>query len=196
MIIIECRALLDRFGTVERAKQALYDWVRSLGCILKCTFSYCSAEAEFLSRRFYPIGSMFVVGVKPGRLLSKVGWFIHKQGTKDSTYFAYLYGTLLSLKDTTHHVPFARVYVSKLIAELERQGHHPRFHEKVEFWLTGQELVEADEGTWAAFTNIYGLTKADEELFGHEIDRAITRGLPYMLQSRYVDRMVDVDFSM
>jgi hypothetical protein len=196
LVIIDSATLVEVFGSYDRTKKLLIEWVRSLGCILKCSLVENCVEAEFLSRRFYPTGATYSVGVKPGRLLSKVGWFIYKNGIDDPTYERYLMGTLLSLRDTSNHVPFARVYVRKLLEYLESRGTTPRYHEKVEYWLKGADLREADESTWAAFTLTYGLTRADEHLFELQIEEALRAGLPYMSDSRFVDLMVDIDFSM
>jgi hypothetical protein len=194
LTIISREALLRVFPSYSEACASLQRHMTALGFIAKVGLTDNLLEAEYVSCRFYPVAhGKFAFGKKPGRTLTKIGYFMHKDNFAEEGYLAYLHGTLISYLPTANHVPFLRVYVWALLEHLANIA--PRFEYDWKYRYTGQ-LYETSAETWAAFTELYGLTPADEEVFLLNVKQAIAEGLPGMIHSKFVEIMFEIDFSL
>lgn len=186
---IDDRNLLNWLSTGLKA------WCEELGMKLKVITTLNILEAEFLSCRFYPTSSgSYRIGKKPGRVLEKIGYFLHRQGRSHLDWLALLKGTIISYRPTGSHVPFLRVYLDALFEMCNRETDKIMFPENVEYRLTGPVLSGVDSETWDAFYRLYGYDEKDEQRFVHELWDAYDRhGLPVMVHSEMVENLSLVD---
>lgn len=183
----QLKALLPNF------KQGFIQHCEKLGYIAKAVLTKDLIKCEFLSLRFYPVQGMYVVGKKPGRCLVKLGFLFYKQEFKDYQSYVKLFkGVLLSYIGTSWHVPFLRVYVKKCLHYLRDVKEIMPDYNKYTV-NSKQYKLEPDVDTFAAFELVYGLNKADEHKFSEQIDKALENGLPFMLDSEFVDIMFKID---
>jgi xanthosine utilization system XapX-like protein len=178
----------------RRLHDELLAWVTRAGFTLKVSVSWNLANAEYLSCRFYPTDDGYKIGKKPGRVLTKLGWMLARSGKYD--YDAHMYGTLLSYLPTANHVPFLRVVVNRLLAEFKSEATAPIYDRDGYFRMKGQ-VWKADEFTWAAFFDTYGLTEGDEREFARHVDDCISKyGRRVLISSDAVDAMYRVDYGV
>lgn len=175
--------------------KGLEGWSKGLGYSLKVQYSVGVPEqVEFLSSRFYRTKEGLVIGKKPGRLMTKVGYFLKKQ-VDFEVYLDYLKGSLESLGPVSNHVPFLRVYrwhvLSLLEARSAKVDHFDRMY-KMEY---GGKDHDADEDTFFGFELVYGLTRKDEARFSDYLKATVKR-LPYLCSHEAIDEMVRVDDEM
>lgn len=177
---------------VQAAMDGLAYYVKALGYKLKIQWSDNPTKVEFLSSRFYSLTPEFYsLGKKPGRLMSKVSYFLSKPNMKFSKYQRYLKGSLHSLIPMSNHVPFLRVYVKILLDNLKHlDGIYD--YEALKYKIKGGKVHETTECTWSGFTEVYGLDEEAEKIFAAKL--ACNAGqMPYLMHSEYVDSMVAVD---
>jgi hypothetical protein len=119
-------------------------------------------------------------------------------GRKMEHWLELLYGTMVSYLPTANHVPFLRVYIWTLIEYLKPRCKQGRFYH---MGLTGGsyskmsgDVVEADDETWNAFTDFYGLDEVDESYFAGLISKTLIKyGLPCVIDSDYVYQLFKKD---
>jgi hypothetical protein len=186
--------VISVFGSVANFKQLLLAHATRLGYKLKVLVTDKILDAEYLSTKFYPTREGHKIGKKPGRCLCKLGWFLTKVGDSRTTneWLGVLLGTMKSYLPTGNHVPFLRVYL-KVITEYISK-YHPKVKAKkvgdelYKPWLQSDVVYEADDLTWDAFYEAYGLNEDDELEFEKEIKEGLKLyGLPMILDSYYVD---------
>lgn len=183
-----------KFKSFQDFETKLKDYYLGLGMTVKVVTSVSVIEAEFLSSRFYPVGSKFVVGRKPGRTLTKIGWFMHRGGVPHEHYLEFLHGTLVSLMGQTWHVPFLRVYVRLLLKHLKEEGIRVRFSLDTQLMIESGEVHETQSNTWVAFEQFYGLTRAQEQIFEDTLEAAISKyGIPCVIHCPYIGQMITRD---
>lgn len=188
--VIEREALIKTFGSFKNMKELLVKHAQKLGFKLKVLITDNIVEAEFLSCKFFPITeTTYAIGKKPGRVLTKIGWFLMKNGTAhrlEDEWKKVLAGMIKSYLPTGNHVPFLRVYLWMMQDYLKDVT--PIFTKK--WMLQGMELYEATDLTWSAFYDFYGLTESDERKFEQQIRLALKQfGLPCIVSSEYVEHM-------
>ena len=172
----------------------LESWIRDLGYKLKVQWSKGVPEkVEFLSSRFYRTNKGLLIGKKPGRLMTKVGYFLKKH-VDFSTYLEYLKGSLESLGPVANHVPFLRVYrwhVLKLLAKYQSRVDVWERQYKMQF---GGREFDADNETFVGFDAVYGLSLKDEQNFAKYLMKIDE--LPFLASHCAIDKMVAVDDEM
>jgi hypothetical protein len=131
-------------------------------------------KGEFLSLRFYPTRFGYRVGKKPGRNLVKIGWMKDILGCDRTKYLSIWYATMNSMRPTSMHVPFLRVYITTVLDYCEKRGVKEGIPLKKYGSLEGREW-EADALTFAAFEKAYGLTYSDEVRFARELSRHLEK---------------------
>lgn len=192
--VLVSRRFVDKVfgGRYDDLADSLAAHNAKLGYSVKVGVTDNVVEAEYLSLRFYPVNGSYRVGKKPGRVLSKIGAFMYRQGCQHETYLQYLKGTLVSYLPTANHVPFLRRYVSECLDKLV--GVEARYTESANFRQQGR-LFEADDSTWAAFMELYGedLGPDAEDEFASSLKN---HSLNYMHRSTAVARMFEIDFLM
>lgn len=177
---------------ISKVLEGLKSWISSLGYKLKIQASHIPEQVEFLSSRFYATRNGYRIGKKPGRVLTKIGYFMKKQHLSKDGYFEYLKGSLLSLGPVIQHVPFLRTYAKVVLDYLAKVK--PRFNIRAQQYKmqNGGQLYEADDETWLGFEQVYDLTSSDEKVFENHLLKWVNE-MPAMVSSPYVDKMVLVD---
>jgi hypothetical protein len=129
--------------------------------------------------------------------MAKLGWYLAKAGAKPETYLGYLYGTLKSMRGVGMHVPFLRVYLVEIMNYLEIIGVTPITPEMDWYKVTGGEARNPTNETWVAFEDLYGLGRQQERHFRSHIRTVLfIYGLPCIIYSEYLEKMVAVDQNM
>lgn len=189
--IMSTEAIKRKFTTADLYAADLSGWSRSLGFKLKVQTSDCPSDVEFVSCRFYPIDEgLYAIGKKPGRVLVKLGYMMHRPGRSRKHWLALLKGICLSYLPTGNHVPFLRVYLRTIIDHIKVS---PRFDRKCEFRMKGMPMCCSSE-TFTHFEHTYGLGQADETVFACQIKSSILKyGLPCIIDSHYVDELYRID---
>lgn len=192
LVVCNATEFAEHFSP-EEAIASLKAWAEALGFKLKVGCSDDIMDAEYLSARFYPVGDRYVYGYKPGRVMSKVGMMLAGHRDPEES-LGMMKGTLISMLPTASHVPFLRVYVNQLVRYI---GVPAIVVEKTKWKVWGSESVEADESTWAAFENYYGLGPEVEEVFSMELKAHLEEfGVPSVMDSEVLALLVDRDFSL
>jgi hypothetical protein len=171
--------------------KALKDYASMWGMRLKVGTAHDWFSGEFCSGKFYPVNGSLWFGLKPGRILSKVGWFVNKTGVKADEYQNYLKGTLISLYPRAKFVPFLRKYIDVAMETLE--GIEAKYFWEDRYKIKAAEEVEipeADVETWAAFSSFYNLTEEHERIFEEQLRYAVVDGVA-MLQSDVYEALVE-----
>jgi hypothetical protein len=146
--------------------------------------------AEFLSGRYWPTKFGYRFGKKPGRVLAKIGYLLAKQGRKPADYQRSFKGTLVSYLPTANHVPFLRVYIHECLAFMTGiQADYSGTRYRVK-----GGVCQADDETWAAFEELYGLNRDDERLFAVKVRDHLRGGRFGFLDSWEVEVMHHIDF--
>lgn len=143
--------------------------VSDLGMTIISGMSHNPIYADFLRMMFYPTSTGVQVGRFPGRNICKSGVIVHKHNYDDRGRAAILFSNLNSALPTSHHVPFLRVYVKetmKYLLDNYPDLSLPKNYQRYQRTTDRGSIVEADETTWNAFEQRFGLNEADEERFG------------------------------
>jgi hypothetical protein len=172
----------------------LAEHMEKLGFKVKVVCSNEVIEAEFLSRRFYPVGEHHAVGRKPGRVLAKLGWSLAREPKDEETRRGEFKGTLLSLLGESNHVPFLRKYVH---ACLERLTTVKAIFDRGEEMILEGAMHKATRETWESFEALYGLTERDEAVFEAQLRECLgDYGLHCIIHSEHVAQMIKIDSLM
>jgi len=132
------------------------DWV---GCMAKFGFESEALyrrnieEAEFCSSRIYPTKQGYTFGPKPGRVLSKLGYFVNPPHPKVATGVQLVRGTALGLYSSCSHIPPLRSYLDHLLKLTH--GEIPYFGVKPDHELRGSNF-ESNVDTMMALNTVYG----------------------------------------
>jgi hypothetical protein len=182
------------FGSLKKMKRLYEEHCARLGYKAKVLISKNPMAVEFMSCRFYPTKDGCKIGKKPGRVLTKLGWFMAttKSATRTKAeWYAIMRGTIKSYLPTGNHVPFLRVYlqvVDGFLAEYDVKENTDKY------LLTGPTIYEADWCTWAAFEAVYGYTPVDEEIFRVHLVESIERyGLSCVIDSPHVTHLFETE---
>jgi hypothetical protein len=193
------------------------DYVSALGFSLKIQSSTNPTAVEFVSCRFFPVGTavfntddlvtnkrdilgidtetVYAIGKKPGRVLSKMGWMLSKPNRSDKVWLQLFMGSLLSYDATGLHVPFLRVYLEVCLEYCIQQEIIPIMDSDLKHRLRGVVKYMVTEATWDCFYEVYGLTIEDENAFRTDLQRAVN-DLPYMIVSPVLQTLYDVDLGL
>lgn len=194
MTLIDHRELLEVFDSFDEARHSIIAWATRLGYNLKALIATDLTKAEYCSARFYPTQSGYVVGKKPGRILTKISMFLRKSENVD--YARLLMGVVQSYKPTGMHVPFLRVYLE--VVEKHLTGVKPIYPSK-DYTMADRECdcYECDEVTWAAFEQVYGFGPDDESEYRETLERNIrTLGLSHVASYPWIEAMFKIDFEL
>lgn len=179
-------------GETSVLEKSMTAHMSRLGYEVKVGTSFNPTVGEYLSLRFYPVDGEYVVGKKPGRVLTKMGTIMARQGVTGEQYYEYLKGTLISYLPTANHVPFLRKYVSVVLQRLA--GYKAKFAIETAYRAQGR-IYEACDDTWAAFMDLYGSDLDQEREL--EFEKALlSRPLQWMHDSAAVKQMFEIDFSL
>jgi hypothetical protein len=181
--------------TTQQLSDGLRLWATNLGFSLKIQMSRLVHQVEFLSSRFYPINGVYHLGKKAGRVLTKIGWMLQKQGRDFDENVKYMKGTLISLLPVANHVPFLRVYIQEFLNVLSGVETKIDMDEYVYKDYLNGKCFEPALDTFNAFYEVYGLSEEEEDVFRKEL-KVCFNHYPYLLDSEYVDQMAKVDDEM
>lgn len=177
-------------------KQRFIEHCRRLGFIAKVQIEKVIIKAEFISCRFYPTSDGFIIGKKPGNVLTKLGWILKKATTKYTREYAnsLLLAIIKSYLPTATHVPFLRTYLQVVSNYLESRGVTPATDlYELQYKIKGTVYL-ADEETEVAFEECYGISVHLEKEFKCKLISAIEQfGLPCLIDSEIVDGLFSVD---
>lgn len=167
--------------------------MRRLGFSVKIGITNKPIECEFLSLRWYQVGSKLIVGKKPGRVLSKIGWFLAKTPRKRSEWLPLLKATMISYLPTCNHVPFLRVYISTVLRHLKKVK-DVQLSERDSLRDPNSVVYEPTSETFVDFEELYGLDRTSEKNFERHLDKAIRRhGLSCIIDSPYIEPLLRFD---
>jgi hypothetical protein len=180
------------FKTLKNLSEALEQHSASNGYDLKVLYTENIVEAEFLSMKFFPVGNKYMVGKKPGRVLSKMGYMMNRFPRTQLELTELFKGTLISYKATSWHVPFLRVYLQECLSYLSK--YKAKFSETSEYLLQGNTYCDPTVETWTAFEAFYGLNVEDENIFRTDLRSKLKKhGLLYLHSSTYVEMMYELE---
>jgi hypothetical protein len=191
LAILEYDDLIDKFGSLEVAKESLALHATRLGFKLKIDMTQDDLCFEFLSLRFYPTINGYRVGKKPGRNLAKLGFMKVNNAFKEEDYLPIWYATLISYRATSMHVPFLRVYLEECMSLCKDLGVIP--NKTLAKFSNPYKIVQGteqrlDESTWDSFQLKYGFTKADENQFREALVKHLKKnGLKSCMHSRFLE---------
>jgi hypothetical protein len=211
--VIHKDKLKEIHGSLKAFEEDLTEYMTKLGFVIKILVTEKLAATEFLSSKFYRVGNEVAIGKKPGRVITRMGWFLQKQTIRTyKQWMEVLNATMVSLLPTSNHVPFLRLYVQKVYnwtstvidspfldykdvlskMKIPRYAHIKEvFADSWKHIIRGTRILEPTEETWEDFHDAYGLTAEDEKIFGEQIDEALELyGLPCIVSSDYVDIMI------
>jgi hypothetical protein len=169
--------IVKHFRTCSNLILRLTAHMVTLGFKVKIEITGNLLRAEYISCKFFrQCNDTVLIGKKPGRVLSKMGWFLNKS-RKVEQWIEVFKGTLISYLPTVNHVPFLRVYVEECLRRLTNVT--ARFTEDMKFRLMDRKtrkLVEKLTSyaqinikkvsiNWVMFEDYYGLSKHDEDQF-------------------------------
>jgi len=209
--------IMTRKAWSQIGERNMIGYVSALGFSLKIQSSTNPTVVEFISCRFFPVGTatfndddmvshkrdiigidsevVYAIGKKPGRVLSKMGWMLSKPNRSDNVWLQLFMGSLLSYDATGSHVPFLRVYLDVCLKHCTKYGIIPIIDADIKHRLRGTVKYVVTEATWDCFYEVYGLTIEDENAFRIELERAV-KDLPYMLVSPVLQTLYDVDLGL
>ena len=191
------RAYLEKCLETENLaltmKNSAKAFMADLGFICKPGFTEKLIEAEYISKRFYPVNGMYRIGCKPGRVITKIGWMMYKTGLTEEDWYNTYMATLNSYLPTCAHVPFLRVFINESFKYLADKGYEPVGNLENQYRLQG-EIYEPADDTYAAFYDLYGYSRADEVIFSRNFRNHLEKyGMPSIMDSSYVDHMFAID---
>lgn len=156
-------------------------------------------EAEYVSCRFYPARDsltgevVHAIGKKPGRTLAKIGVLLAQNDRRWTDTVGLLKGVLLSVLDTSAHVPFLGPVVRFLLEYLKDVNAIDPDYVAIES-SPEKGFLEPCAETYAAFYEFYGLTIEDEATFVASVTGQIARfGLPCVIDAPFMEMMIDAD---
>lgn len=194
--IYEKGDILKRFGTLDNFKRAVVDHSAALGFQVKVIVTEQIARAEFLSCKFLPTSDGLALSKKPGRVLSKMGCFLNKGKQRTNNEWLEIFkGTLESYKSTSSHVPFLRTYINVCLGHLK----HVKVGKTERSWndFSGGKSHKANDETWEAFTDFYGLNRNDEEKFRIDLENQINKyGLTSIMTSKSVQCLYELELEL
>jgi len=109
--------------------------------------------AEFCSNRIYEVEGGYTFSPKPGRILSKLGYFIQPPPLRRVSRESLVRGTALGLVKACWHIAPLRVYLSRL---LELTKGHKAFYAKPEDWKLHYEVEVETPATIQSLEVNYG----------------------------------------
>ena len=193
VIAVNRIAFLEAFGSVERFIRLYTKHSENAGLKVKISVVDDIVEADFLSCRWYMTRKGYKFGKKPGRTLAKIGWFLHSE-RNEAHWRQIFHGTLLSMLNTSMHVPFLRVYVSRMLKWCVEKGIGVKEPDDLQYKIQGRYEWVVDETTWIGFEKVYSLGQSDEDAFAQKLEAAIGRyGVPCMMDMDLLGHLVTVD---
>lgn len=102
----------DTFSITDKYNQdEAVRFATKLGLVPKLKATRNKFKSEFLSARFWPSSMGTILGPKPGRLISRLG-YTYRYVRPDQKYI-FAKGVLLGLENNVAHIPIARTYVNR-----------------------------------------------------------------------------------
>lgn len=157
----EIVAIYDSLGMKAKVKKI--DHISNLG--------YCSGT-------FWPVPDGWKWGVKPFRIISKLGLNLHRHPEK--IHARLLYGTALSMLPIAAHVPFVGVLLESIVSSAQVSGIEPLFDE--EPWKTTSMRI--DTVNPAAYNIVacrYGLSESDIDTLNFALQYHVREVRPLQL---------------
>jgi hypothetical protein len=118
-------------------------------------------SAEFCSNLFYQTQAGWVLAPKPGKVISKLGYFISPP--KHVSAKALVRGTALGLYVGCFHIPPLRAYLDRLLYLTD--GVDPWFSPEFEHWKMRYSLNHCTPDTWLTLTRRYEWTHDCQRVF-------------------------------
>jgi hypothetical protein len=192
---VKCALMGDDFiAMIDAAYIDIKTWqaienniTRRLGFVIEDGLSRNPIDADFLNMAFYPTEDGVRVGKKPGRNIAKAGVIVDKRkGFNVEERVSILNSNMNSALPTANHVPFLRVFVREILHHISISYENVPVTKRYDKFIRSQwmgDVHEADQQTWTAFEEKYGLTATDEAAFGAYLrDALTTHGLFCILQ--------------
>lgn len=183
------------YPTYEALRQDMADRIRSYGFIPKIKITNLLEKAEFISKRWYAMtDGTYVMGVMPGKVMSKIGYFMYEEGRKLADKIAILAGTLKSLMPTGLHIPIFRYYIQDILAHIGEYVETKKSKQYFDTMYFVRGSIVNKKIDWFGFTEVYQITPMDEIRFHENLVKALqTYGLLCVVNDPSVEQMVAVD---
>jgi hypothetical protein len=140
------------------------DWV---GCMLKCGFNSEAIyrdqiyKAEFCSNLFYETSLGLMMAPKPGKVISKLGYFISPP--RNILPQAIVRGTALGLYNACNHIPPLKAYLDRILQLTS--GHKAYYLNEFADWKLKYTLAESVPSTQVTLIHRYEWTDAMQASF-------------------------------
>jgi hypothetical protein len=178
-------AMAQRTAVGEPQLRERVELFRRLGFPVETVVRPSLAHLEFYSKLFWPVrGGSYVLGAKPGRVLSKIGWTLSGPGRMSPA------AVYQCLGQDAHHVPFLNVFLESTKHLVTGPVKYGRDFEYATH--TGKAHDVDEVRTWAFVAERYGLTSADSAAFRAYLVQRVKR-VPVVVPSRVVDLLAAVD---
>jgi len=166
------------------------DWMLH-GLTAQINVRTCSYDIEFCSGRFWPTNHGSVYAVKPGRLLSKLGFYINISPMHlPATHRA----TLLQVRRDFSFLPPVVSFVERqlLLLQVPRQSRHlGRVTGYLVHTAPDSPRHECVAGTWEMLDHLYGWTSIIQDQL--ESLLSTVTSLPSFIQFAHIENMVRRD---
>jgi hypothetical protein len=125
-------------------------------------------DAGFCSSRIYPTADGLVMGPCPGRVLSKLGYFVDKP--KDATDKQLLRGTALGLYKQCYFIPPIKMALDKILRHTagEKAVYTSYFKERGDWSNKTEKFHEPIASTWSVLNRHYYWTKEYQDKAGEK----------------------------
>lgn len=172
-------SMIRIFGDLQNMRDAIANWAKNFGFILKFLVSENIYDMEFLSMIPYVVNQKIYMGRKVARVMMRSAWFLYDVTTKDLTNDQWLQvwkGSIISNLPAANHVPFLRIYYNTILNRLSKvQAKFIESTEEVQVLTKDCEIVDTAMDTWDFFTSRYGLGQLDEIRFANELEEHISK---------------------
>jgi len=171
-------------NAMKHVECAHYPWVRDMarfGFKSEALYRAKPHHLEFCSNRLVPVKDGWTFVPKPGKVMSKLGYFIDPP--KDVSNESLMRGTALGLIKAATPCPPLFAYLERILKLTD--GHVP-WTPPTEQWKMDYDASEATPETWEALYDIYGWDHQRQGLFesrlastslGCQFDNILARSL-------------------
>jgi len=143
-------------------------------------------DIEFCSNNLYPTSRGVIFGPKPGKVLSKIGFFVQPPNIDTKQLMR---GVALGLKQTCNFIPPINAYLDRILELTEGVD---ATHIKIDEWKLRGVYADSTPHTYVTLINKYGWDFEQQVLWEKQLS---TWKFGQPIQNTAIDYMMDCDTS-